>query len=174
MKIVSYVILFWSAIILLSCPTTVFAQNNIARIYAELPNGKARQGTGFFVSKSGYIATAYHVIRDADRLTVFSDGSKTNDVQIVGFDAAHDLALLKSNAPEYQQATYFEISEIANPPQNSQIFSYGHPRGIKSNISLAGKVASDGFANSIEIQDHGNIFAKNINCLLYTSDAADE
>jgi len=154
MKVASHFILFLAAMLVICCSTTVYAQDNIARIYAELPNGKARQGTGFFVSKSGYIATAYHVIRDADRLTVFSNGTRTSDVHIVGFDAAHDLALLKSNTPEYQQATYFEISEIADPPRNSQIYSYGHPRGIKSNISVAGKVASDGFANSIEIQDH--------------------
>jgi len=55
-------------------------------------------GSGFVVSDDGYIMTNYHVIEDADRITVrFADETEL-PAEVVGTDPATDLALLKVDA----------------------------------------------------------------------------
>jgi hypothetical protein len=52
-------------------------------------------GTGFFITQDGYLITAAHVVRDANRVQVLT---KTGRVaaRVVSVDAANDLALLKA------------------------------------------------------------------------------
>jgi TPR repeat protein len=55
----------------------------------------AGTGTGFFITQDGYLITAAHVVRDANRVRVLT---KTGRVaaRVVSVDAANDLALLKA------------------------------------------------------------------------------
>ncbi len=51
-------------------------------------------GSGFVYDKEGHIVTNYHVVENAEELTVtFADG-QTYDAQIVGSDATNDLAVI--------------------------------------------------------------------------------
>lgn len=55
----------------------------------------AGYGSGFVVSREGYIITNEHVVRDASEITVtFSDGEET-EAELVGSDVKLDLAVLK-------------------------------------------------------------------------------
>jgi len=51
-------------------------------------------GTGFFLSEDGWVGTCYHVIKDANKITVRLGGSEF-PAKLVKWDAASDLALLK-------------------------------------------------------------------------------
>ncbi|GEM_PF-922100 len=52
-------------------------------------------GSGVIYSSNGYVITNYHVVEDADRVTVvFSDGSE-EDAEVIGYDSVQDIALLK-------------------------------------------------------------------------------
>ena len=54
-------------------------------------------GSGFVIDAQGFILTNYHVIEDADRITVtFADG-RTLRADVVGSDPAIDVALLRVN-----------------------------------------------------------------------------
>jgi serine protease Do len=54
-------------------------------------------GSGFVIDPQGFILTNYHVIQDADRITVtFADG-RTMRADVVGSDPAIDVALLHVN-----------------------------------------------------------------------------
>ena len=53
-------------------------------------------GTGFLVSKDGYLLSNYHVISKADEISVvFKDSDKEYDVEVIGKDKESDIALLK-------------------------------------------------------------------------------
>lgn len=52
-------------------------------------------GSGFVYDNEGHIVTNYHVVENAEQLTVtFADG-QTYDAQIVGSDATNDLAVIR-------------------------------------------------------------------------------
>lgn len=53
-------------------------------------------GSGFFISNDGVLATAYHVIRGADRVRIRTSDKEYHDVvAVLGYDAALDVAILK-------------------------------------------------------------------------------
>lgn len=53
------------------------------------------QGSGFIISKEGYILTNYHVVADADEIQVtLSDNTKI-DAELIGSDPQSDVALIK-------------------------------------------------------------------------------
>lgn len=64
----------------------------------DLPAGTAPEGSGIVVAEEGLIATAWHVIEPAERIDVRLADGRTLPAQLVGFDAASDIALLKTDA----------------------------------------------------------------------------
>src|SRR5690349_5679002 len=52
-------------------------------------------GSGFIIDKQGYLLTNYHVIEDADRITVTLADGRALKGDVVGTDPAIDVALLK-------------------------------------------------------------------------------
>ena len=52
-------------------------------------------GSGFIISKEGYILTNNHVVEDADQIKVKLAGGKELDGRIIGRDPKTDLALVK-------------------------------------------------------------------------------
>ncbi|MCL2773531.1 MAG: trypsin-like peptidase domain-containing protein [Oscillospiraceae bacterium] len=62
-------------------------------------------GSGFILTADGYIATNYHVVQDADSITVVLNSGKQYDAQVIGYDADADLAVIKINAANLTVAT---------------------------------------------------------------------
>lgn len=62
----------------------------------EVPQGN---GTGFIWSSEGYVVTNFHVVQQADRVSVTLQDGTTYDARPVGLDAGKDLAVLKIDAP---------------------------------------------------------------------------
>ena len=58
-------------------------------------------GSGFFINKEGVLATAYHVIRGAERVSVRTSDKEYHEVvAVLGYDEALDVALLKIDLAE--------------------------------------------------------------------------
>lgn len=53
-------------------------------------------GTGFFIDKTGTLLTAYHVVEGARYLNVTTSSQRSFRAEVVGFDAARDIAVLKA------------------------------------------------------------------------------
>jgi len=69
-------------------------------------------GSGFVLSKDGYIATNNHVIEKAGRIVVrFGNDKKEYTASVVGVDAKTDLALLKVDTKDELQPVYLGDSE---------------------------------------------------------------
>ena len=58
----------------------------------------AASGSGFILTADGYIVTNYHVIQNANRVTVSTYGGASYNAKIVGYDESNDLAVLKIEA----------------------------------------------------------------------------
>jgi len=52
-------------------------------------------GSGVIISSDGYIVTNYHVVEDADALTILMDDGEEIEATLVGYDAVTDLAVVK-------------------------------------------------------------------------------
>lgn len=57
-------------------------------------------GSGFIISRDGYVITNYHVIRDADEVIVRLDDRREFKAEVVGGDERSDIALLKLDADD--------------------------------------------------------------------------
>lgn len=58
----------------------------------------AASGSGFILTADGYIVTNYHVIQNANSVTVSTYGGVSYNAKIVGYDESNDLAVLKIEA----------------------------------------------------------------------------
>ncbi len=54
-------------------------------------------GSGFIISQDGYIITNHHVVKDADKITVFLQDKRKYSAKLIGTDVQADVALLKIN-----------------------------------------------------------------------------
>ncbi|MCY0965943.1 DegQ family serine endoprotease [Parathalassolituus penaei] len=61
---------------------------------------KASLGSGFIVSKDGYILTNNHVIKDADEIVVRLNDRRELEATVIGADESTDLAVLKVDAKD--------------------------------------------------------------------------
>ncbi|WP_430459611.1 DegQ family serine endoprotease [Thalassolituus sp. LLYu03] len=69
----------------------------------QMPEGEQERsslGSGFIVSKDGYILTNNHVIKDADEIVVRLNDRRELDAKLIGSDESTDLALLKVDAKD--------------------------------------------------------------------------
>ena len=59
-----------------------------------IPDGPVRGGTGFFITKDGYILTSYHIVRDTKKIKIKSELGII-PAKLVMYDSTVDFALLK-------------------------------------------------------------------------------
>ncbi len=88
----------------------------------------ASSGSGFVITKDGYIVTNYHVIEDGSTVQVsFNDGT-TYDAQIVGGDADYDVAVLKID-PGDKELKPVVIDTSGSLLVGDDIMTIGNPLG---------------------------------------------
>ena len=82
----------------------------------------AAAGTGIIVSKDGYIVTNKHVVSKASSIRVIaSDGTRYDDVRVVGEDPLNDIAYLKLEVGNrlWQSATHWAATKTPSPAVSS-------------------------------------------------------
>ncbi|MFN8321562.1 MAG: serine protease [Chitinophagales bacterium] len=89
-----------------------------------------KQGTGFLVSKKGYVLTNYHVVRNAKSVQlkgVGGDFSTLYGIDVVAVDVDNDLALLKFKNPNmlFDEPPYALAKTITG--QGAKAFVLGYP-----------------------------------------------
>src|SRR4051812_46291028 len=67
---------------------------------AEIPRQVNGMGTGTIIDERGYILTNYHVVSDVRRIEVTLDDNRGFIAELVAYDAAADLAVIKIPAPK--------------------------------------------------------------------------
>lgn len=97
-------------------------------------------GSGFIVTKDGYIMTNNHVVAEADAVTVVLSDNREFEATVVGTDPQSDLALLKIDASGLKPVTFGESNNLR---VGQWVIAAGNPFGLTSSIT-AGIVSAVG------------------------------
>ena len=99
--------------------------------YGAVP--QSGQGSGFILNKEGLILTNNHVIDNAQRVEVTLYDKHKYKAQVLTADKAHDLALLKIDAPNLVPATLAETSSGLMVGQ--RVYAIGNPFGLNGTMT---------------------------------------
>jgi S1-C subfamily serine protease len=92
---------------------------------ASAPNSdRGSVGTGFFVTDSGLLVTAYHVVANYNEISVVMPGLRRLRAQVIKMDAANDIALLKVSA----MTPFLYLSHSQGVPPGMDVVTVGYPQ----------------------------------------------
>ncbi|GBC60886.1 peptidase [Desulfonema ishimotonii] len=98
-------------------------------------------GSGFIISREGYIVTNNHVIEDADQIKVRLANEKEFDAEVVGRDSKTDLALIRI-APS-DDLVPLPLGDSDALEVGSWVIAIGSPFGLEQTVT-AGIVSAKG------------------------------
>ncbi len=97
-------------------------------------------GSGVILSEDGYIATNKHVIDDAQKFYVTLDDQREYEAEVIGKDAATDLALLKIDASGLKPVQFGNSDSLH---VGAWVLAIGNPFRLRSTVT-AGIVSAKG------------------------------
>ena len=109
-----------------------FFGNQVIIPQPQAPQDKTAYGSGFFISKDGYLLTNHHVVENASKVTIVLNDRREIDATVVGSDERTDVALLKvngSNFPELRTANVDRL-KVGEP-----VLAIGSPFGFDYSAS---------------------------------------
>jgi S1-C subfamily serine protease len=92
-------------------------------------------GSGIVYDEQGHIITNYHVIEDASELLVTLPDETTFVAEVVGADAANDLAVLKVDAPP-ELLHPIPLGESGNLQVGQFVIAIGNPFGFERTLTV--------------------------------------
>ena len=96
-------------------------------------------GSGFFISTNGFIATNYHVIEDVEKVEVelmVSGSLKKYNAVVINTDPNNDLAIIKIEDPNFQNLKSIPYNFKARSSDvGTEVFALGYPMAL----SIMGK-----------------------------------
>ena len=117
-----------------------FERQNPGMPFGTDPRGPQRSsGTGFIISKDGYILTNSHVVRDADRLTVRLFDNRTYSAKLVGRDAATDVAVIRIEATGLPAVTF---GNSDSSRVGEWVLAIGNPMGEELSFTVTAGIIS--------------------------------
>jgi serine protease Do len=90
-------------------------------------------GSGFIISKDGYVITNYHVIEDADEIMVNLNDEKKLKAKVIGRDKKSDLALLKIEADNLK---FVKLGDSDKARIGEWVIAVGNPFGLGGSVSV--------------------------------------
>ncbi len=90
-------------------------------------------GSGFVISKDGYIVTNAHVIADAEEITVVLNNGDELEAELVGSDKKTDIALLKVKPKS--DLTFVKFGDDKKMRTGHWVVTIGNPFGVGVSVS---------------------------------------
>jgi serine protease Do len=109
------------------------------------PRTQEAQGSGFIVTKDGYILTNNHVVDGADRVTVDLLDHRSFKAKVVGHDAQTDVAVLKIDATDLPTVP---LGDDAKTRVGEWALAIGNPFGLQFTVT-AGIISAKGRAREL-------------------------
>jgi len=100
-------------------------------------------GSGFIISKDGYIVTNDHVVRDAESVQVKLSNDKVYDARVVGGDQKTDIAVIKIKASDLPVAVLGDSEKLE---VGQWAIAIGNPFGLERSMTV-GVVSATGRSN---------------------------
>ncbi len=121
-------------------PFDFFGDEFFKRFFSPPRYRERGAGSGFIISKDGYIVTNNHVIQGAQKITVKLTDGRTFRAKVVGTDPFSDIALLKINAHNLPTLTLGN-SDLIKPGE--LVIAIGNPFGLTHTVT-AGIISAKG------------------------------
>lgn len=99
----------------------------------------ASSGTGFIISKDGYIVSNYHVVSGATTLRVLTADGTEYDANLIGYDESNDLSVLKINVTDMP---YVKLGSSDALKVGDQVAAIGNPLGELTSTLTVGVVSA--------------------------------
>lgn len=100
-------------------------------------------GSGFLISKDGYIVTNDHVVRDAESIQVKLSNDKVYDAKVVGGDHKTDIAVIKINETDLPVAVLGNSDKLE---VGQWAIAIGNPFGLDRTMTV-GVISATGRSN---------------------------
>jgi serine protease Do len=110
------------------------------------------QGSGFIISKDGYILTNNHVVDDADRITVTLADGRKYDARLVGTDPKSEVALIKID--DDKAFPFLELGDSDALEVGEWVLAAGNPFGLSQTITAG--IVSAKERSEVGIAEYGN------------------
>lgn len=102
------------------------------------------QGSGFIISKDGYILTNNHVVGDVDKITVeLQDGRKFENAKLIGTDPDSEVALIKIDGDDFPVLPMGDSDKIEI---GDWVIAIGNPFGLNETVTV-GVISAVGRSN---------------------------
>jgi S1-C subfamily serine protease len=98
----------------------------------EVPAGT---GSGFIWDDNGYIVTNYHVIQNADRLTVSFKNGKTLPARIVGAEPRKDIAVIRVKLDGQHSFQSMPLADSSKLQVGQKAVAIGSPFGLDQTLT---------------------------------------
>lgn len=105
---------------------------------------QAGQGSGFLISKDGYILTNTHVVGDVDKITVKLQNGKEFKAKRIGADPKTEVALIKIEADG--ELPCLKAGDPEKLMTGEWVIAIGNPFGLKETLTV-GVVSAKGRSN---------------------------
>ncbi|MBP7552913.1 MAG: trypsin-like peptidase domain-containing protein [Spirochaetes bacterium] len=106
--------------------------NYFFEVYPERSEG---QGSGAIIDKEGYVVTNYHVVGNADRVTVaLSQNEDVYEADIIGVDPENDLAVIKIKNPP-KNLIPIPLGSSKNLLVGQKVYAIGNPFGLDRTLT---------------------------------------
>ena len=102
------------------------------------PVETASAGSGFVLSRDGYILTNYHVVKGAETVTVTMYNGDEFSAQYIGGEEDYDIAVIKVEAENLQPVTLGDSGELN---VGDHVLAIGNPLG-ELTFSMSGGMVS--------------------------------
>ncbi len=110
------------------------------------------QGSGFIISKDGYILTNNHVVGNADKITVeLQDGRKFTNAKVIGTDPGTEVALIKIDGDDFP---VLPMGDSAKNKIGDWVIAIGNPFGLSETVTV-GVISAVG-RNKVGIANYEN------------------
>ncbi len=110
------------------------------------------QGSGFIISKDGFILTNNHVVDGADSIKVTLADNRDFDAKVIGTDPQTDVALIKISDPE--NLPVLPLGDSSNLEAGEWVIAIGNPFGLSQTVTV-GVVSATG-RSSVGISEYEN------------------
>lgn len=102
--------------------------------YFNQPIPQEGSGSGFFYDREGHIVTNYHVVADAQSLTVTLKEGEMYPATLVGADPSTDLAVIKIDAPDLPNP--LPLADSTQLRVGQFVLAIGNPFGLEQTLTM--------------------------------------
>ncbi|MHA1609450.1 MAG: S1 family peptidase [Candidatus Njordarchaeales archaeon] len=103
----------------------VDVQELVARASSLHAMNAISKGTGFLIS-SGYVVTAYHVVKNAYKIESLTPRGNWINLKLTRYSELHDIALLEPEV-KWSKGINVEMEEFHYPEKGELVFTLGYP-----------------------------------------------